>query len=478
MSSAGVHANDARVILYNAGRPEGISGLLSANTTFMRLPGSVKFEALHHVDLDTAIDWGDCGALVLDAVTKVVYGHVVASSENRMIAFIVPLPTIFKASGTTWTKSQTEQKQVMQVEDNQKFRNMILDSGVKMALQIPSGRKDIPSRSAVSDHASSSGEDLYTAAGWGARVPQHPANDQKAGPSATPSVQTASQVKRSLGVATGSGATTSEQSTITSKQGPVATKFIDLDLTTGLALTDPWNRPNPTAKQVPKPGVSHMANFDNSVGTGGSKSGGGGGSTNYIFRIDEITESSQALQHVSSHSNWVPTTLAEYYVRKTVGSSVGATGKWWYCDGQKVCPIDWTPPEGAFPYKTVSTIFDPGYGFRILNGDATNLPSSDNWHRLFFDWDENTFASYLTNAGTQTTMRVQDKDSEWPSMLLPRIYHGLHYAASGYGGLRGDLAIFLSLIAFSMKPERLQAELPRLMEAGRWRTHSRSHGRK
>jgi hypothetical protein len=49
-------------------------------------------------------------------------------------------------------------------------------------------------------------------------------------------------------------------------------------------------------------------------------------------------------------------------------------------------------------------------------------------------------------------------------MLLPDIYHGPPYSAPGYGGLTGDLPIFLGLLALSMKPDRLMTELPRLIQ--------------
>jgi hypothetical protein len=62
-------------------------------------------------------------------------------------------------------------------------------------------------------------------------------------------------------------------------------------------------------------------------------------------------------------------------------------------------------------------------------------------------------------------------------MLLPDIYHGPHYSAAGYGGLTGDLPIFLSLLALSMKPSRLAEELPKLMKDGDWVEHQKSHGR-
>lgn len=195
--------------------------------------------------------------------------------------------------------------------------------------------------------------------------------------------------------------------------------------------------------------------------------------------MDEFTESTQAVQHCDSYGRWVPAAQAGNYARRSGGSSLGGvTGKWWYCDGLNIHSILWNPPEGTFPYKTFSTIYNEGDGFWVLNGDATNPPNSDSWHPLWFDWDDTTLASTLTNAGTQARLRVQDMNARWPRMLLPDIYHGPHYAAQGFGGLRGDLPIFLSLLAFSMKPERLSTELPRLMEQGLWKTHPHLHGRK
>jgi hypothetical protein len=63
-------------------------------------------------------------------------------------------------------------------------------------------------------------------------------------------------------------------------------------------------------------------------------------------------------------------------------------------------------------------------------------------------------------------------------MLLPDIYHVPPYRHEGFGGLTGDLPIFLALIAFSMSPRRLATEIPELMEDGEWKTHDRRHGSK
>jgi hypothetical protein len=63
-------------------------------------------------------------------------------------------------------------------------------------------------------------------------------------------------------------------------------------------------------------------------------------------------------------------------------------------------------------------------------------------------------------------------------MLLPEIYHGPEWANEGYGGLTGDLSIFLALVAFSMSPNRLATEIQNMVKDGEWTTHDRSHGSK
>jgi hypothetical protein len=109
--------------------------------------------------------------------------------------------------------------------------------------------------------------------------------------------------------------------------------------------------------------------------------------------------------------------------------------------------------------------------------DATDPPPEETWHHLRFDWNEVDFSSSLTNNGTEAVMRCHNPTKKWPAMLLPDIYHGPAYPNEGYGGLTGDLPIFLALIAFSMQPEELAAELPKMMHNGKWQTHSLPHGR-
>ncbi|KAF1918776.1 hypothetical protein BDU57DRAFT_120274 [Ampelomyces quisqualis] len=195
----------------------------------------------------------------------------------------------------------------------------------------------------------------------------------------------------------------------------------------------------------------------------------------FYFRIDEFTENHNANPEHDINGKWVPSTKPGANVRK---NDRGATGHWWICDGTKIRSLPgWTPPHGSVPYKTCSTIYSGGHGFHIMDGDATSPSDSAAWHHLWFEWDERKYSSALTYAGEQRTLRIQNSEARWPSMLLPDIYHGPHYPTPNYGGLTGDLPIFLALIAFSMKPERLSNELPKMMRQGEWGTHSRSNGR-
>jgi hypothetical protein len=134
------------------------------------------------------------------------------------------------------------------------------------------------------------------------------------------------------------------------------------------------------------------------------------------------------------------------------------------------------PPAHSSHHTTFSTVFSAGHGFHVLEGDAISSVNDNTWHDLWFDWNAATFASALTNAGTQRALRVQNPKAFWPHMLLPNIYHGPPYTVEGFGGLTGELAIFLALVAMSMKPERLLTELPKLTEGGKWGLHGYEPG--
>ena len=62
-------------------------------------------------------------------------------------------------------------------------------------------------------------------------------------------------------------------------------------------------------------------------------------------------------------------------------------------------------------------------------------------------------------------------------MLLPDVYHDRWEVPPPYGGLKGELAIFLALVAFSVPVESLSTYLPAMFQSGRWQQYDMLHGR-
>lgn len=197
----------------------------------------------------------------------------------------------------------------------------------------------------------------------------------------------------------------------------------------------------------------------------------------FIFHIDEIYQHENALEVLDREGKWIPHTEPGYNVRKPPGyNGSGVTGQLWYFNGHSIQPLKTGTPPGAVHYSTFSAYFCGGHGFHILKGDATNPPEGATWHPLKFEHDPTNYSSSLTNAGPERAMRVHNPLLTWHQVLLPNIYHGSAYPYDKYGGLTGELPIFLALIALSMGADRLESQLPKLVVNGEWTTHNRSHG--
>ena len=157
----------------------------------------------------------------------------------------------------------------------------------------------------------------------------------------------------------------------------------------------------------------------------------------------------------------------------------GVSEKWWCCDGYNIREYSFQFPPGTAYYQTYSVFYTGGLGFTVLRGDATNPPNDVDWHSLKFDHYPD-FSSYLCNASSNRTVSCRRGDQTWLGMLLPDIYW--HCAAvtpyQQYAGLKGELAIFLALIAFTMSPEQMAQVLPTMLINGEWQTYSMTHGRK
>lgn len=195
----------------------------------------------------------------------------------------------------------------------------------------------------------------------------------------------------------------------------------------------------------------------------------------YIFRIDEIEEAVDAPVAVESRIDWIPSMSRN--ANLPVGG--GASGIWWYCNGTQIysIPSSQAPAESQ-RYKTYSAFYAGGFGFWVLDSDATNSRSEAGWQPLRFYHDRIDFSSYLTNVSEHNTLVCQRRDQTWPRMLLPDIYHGNETPYQPYGALKGELGIFLALVAFSMRKEYMVQYVPHMFSNGSWKTLDLPHGRR
>lgn len=188
----------------------------------------------------------------------------------------------------------------------------------------------------------------------------------------------------------------------------------------------------------------------------------------FIFRIDEVRENESASP--SNTARWMPT-------MPSARVSGGASGRYWYCNGQSIQQVSQLPSD-AKSYSIYSMFYKTGQGFWVYCGDACARPSTEDWQSwqpLCFDHVE-TY-SYLSNAGEHDCAKNVRSDQPWARMLLPSIYHDASRSTSRRGGLIGELAIFLGLLAFSMRPEYMSDLLPQMMSQSRFRTHTNANGR-
>lgn len=196
-------------------------------------------------------------------------------------------------------------------------------------------------------------------------------------------------------------------------------------------------------------------------------------STPFFFQVDEIGESTAAYSHYDLSGTWVPSTDpgANVNIPAGVGTSRHVSGRQWFFNRQ-IIEVPQRPPN-ALLYKTYSVYYVGGAGFYILRGDARNPPNDDVFHKLQFgrlhNDNNDDFSSYLTNAGQYCTLRVQPRDPRWARMLLPTIYHSHQPTSSAdYGGLIGELPIFLALMAFTTSRELVSSVLPHMFIGGSW----------
>jgi hypothetical protein len=224
-----------------------------------------------------------------------------------------------------------------------------------------------------------------------------------------------------------------------------------------------------------------------------------GGLGLYYFRIDYMREHPGRVSFVDA--------VGARYPPKTLGGNQliggGVSGLYWYCDGQSISQVPYLP-DNCSHFKTFSVYYYNGT-FWASRCDATAVQVGDGdgdtgdqvpegalegegegWHHLSFNYvddddGQQTYSSYVTNAGEHSRLRTQRPDQTWPKMLLPEHYHAPESSRTvypQYGGLTGELPLFLALIAFSIDANVLHWVLQICFQDGSWRTHDFDHGRK
>lgn len=199
----------------------------------------------------------------------------------------------------------------------------------------------------------------------------------------------------------------------------------------------------------------------------------------FIFRIDEIRERPNAAKNPDNRADWVPSVA-----REGIGPVFeGVYGQWWCCNGLTISNIGHDQLPGTMrPFKTYSMFYLGGFGFWVLQGDATR-PNTDGhtWQPLRFDHDAlDNYSSYLCNVSQHRVVACRHQNQQhWMKMLLPDIYYegSPETPYVQYGALKGELPIFLGLIAFSMQPSQLFHNLPNMLRDGQWQTYDMPHGR-
>jgi hypothetical protein len=492
-SYTGEIVKGAQSVVCLAGQGKRIKGTFAESASYVRLPGSRIFQEVYSIVLDKAIDWGDCGAICMDSKSLMSYGHIVASSEDRLTVFTVPAPSVLQLSGTTWTMSapQTLRSKVARTTSFSKTPQLNLTGHESKIDGATFQAQTAVLNSYDEDKDMFSSDTAPHSRTTSTPTPHTAPQTIRSNATTTPSNSKASYPKFEESKIYGAnfrpwfegGGVIPGASTLYPIKAPTTTahafekqKHPQFLFNGPPSLAQPSSVKVASQPEASQPEDIDTPSFQPQEPVYPGSNNGGGSSPPFIFRIDEFTEHPQAIEQFDRNGRWIPMALAGYNIRQ---HGVGVSGQWWECDGRKIrLKSGWSPPAGTAPYKSFSTIYSDGHGFHVLRGDATSPPKSETWHDLSFDWDETTMSSTLTNAGTRRSLRVHNPNARWPSMLLPDIYHGPDYFGSDYGGLTGDLPIFLALIALSMKPDRLPTQLPKMMVGGEWQEHKRSHGRR
>ena len=183
------------------------------------------------------------------------------------------------------------------------------------------------------------------------------------------------------------------------------------------------------------------------------------------------------------------------------------TGKIFYFDGMTAAEVT-SLPAGMTLFKSTSVYYESTSGFwavpydassyMVGNGRQANDDDNDeseedasgeedteeenplgyfDWHQIQFNWDEQRYSSLVWIVGEHAQVQIQRPDQLWLPQILPEQYHTQQVTPHpAYGALNGDLSILLALVAFSVRPSRVQDAVQHCLLGTGWRAHNLARG--
>jgi hypothetical protein len=135
-----------------------LEGIISPNSSYMRLPGYSAFQELYPVHFKGKLHKGDCGAGVIVRFNGMLYGHIVAGRQGTGIAYLMPAKKVIQdiserlAAGVAFTKLapithyQSKERKLSRLDPllNQatRFANALPDFIPRVTEQAIEKRKD------------------------------------------------------------------------------------------------------------------------------------------------------------------------------------------------------------------------------------------------------------------------------------------------------------------------------------------------
>ncbi|KIW07293.1 hypothetical protein, variant 1 [Verruconis gallopava] len=195
----------------------------------------------------------------------------------------------------------------------------------------------------------------------------------------------------------------------------------------------------------------------------------------FIFQANRIRQNENLRSIRDTHGRWQPP-------RALHGSQIRlgqSTDRFFYFNGERTAEIG-ELPQNAELYRTVSMYYSLGQFYMVPydctlytvgsgrandeEGDSSEEEDAEgedegeleinsiDWSLLRFHWLSQGYLSEAWFNGSYPRLNTQRPDQHWVNRLLPSPYRAEFSRRTQdqlYGGLNGDLAILIALLAFS-----------------------------